>query len=253
MTVHLTDKVQRSFSRSFHTYHDAANQQAWVAERLVDELHRLGAPNQYRAGFELGCGTGHLSRLLRAQFSVDHLSLNDIAPQARQTAHTVDARFVEGDARQVSWPAHIDLLVSASMIQWMENPADLLRKAAKALAPGGWLAISGFGPKQYQELRQIGSAAQAPGLCGADEMRAAIEDVLIVKSAGESLRPSYFATPRDVLRHLRNTGVNGRAQRAWTKSTLAWFEQDYWTEFGDGQGVPLTYHPVWIIAQKREG
>ncbi len=250
MTVQLTDKVQRSFSRSFLTYHDAASQQAWVAENLVDELLRFGAQPRFKTGFELGCGTGHLSKLLRQHVSIDQLIINDIAPQARETARAVDAGFVAGDARHVVWPEQIDLLVSSSMIQWMEKPTDLLRKAADVLAPGGWLAISGFGPKQYHELRQIGSSAQAPGLCTANDLRAAVEDVLTVHAAAEAERPSYFSTPRDVLRHLRQTGVNGRAQRAWTKSTLARFEHEYRTGFGDERGVSLTYHPVWIIAQK---
>lgn len=251
MTAQLADKVQRSFSRSFQTYNDTASQQAWVARKLVSEMRRVGAPNRFDVAFELGCGTGHLTRLLRQNFDLPDLYLNDIAPQARATADAENAAFIAGDVRLVEWPAKLDLVASASMIQWMENPAGLLQQVAEALEPGGWLAISGFGPLQYQELAQIGSTARAPGLCLPDTLATAIDGPFKILTVGQSLRPSYFDTPREVLKHLRSTGVNGRARGAWTRSTLARFEADYVQKFGTDGRVPLTYHPVWVIAEKR--
>ncbi|WP_171205095.1 methyltransferase [Ruegeria sp. HKCCA0235A] len=251
MTAQLADKVQRSFSRSFQTYNDTASQQAWVARKLVSEMRRVGAPNRFDVAFELGCGTGHLTRLLRQNFDLPDFHVNDIAPQARATADAENAAFIAGDVRLVEWPAKLDLVASASMIQWMEDPAGLLQQVAEALEPGGWLAISGFGPLQYQELAQIGSTARAPGLCLPDTFATAIDGQFKILTVGQSVRPSYFDTPRDVLKHLRSTGVNGRAQGAWTRSTLARFEADYVQKFGADGRVPLTYHPVWVIAEKR--
>ena len=251
MTIHFAERVQRSFSRSFDTYHDTASQQAWIAEKLVDELSRHGAPGRFSSAFELGCGTGHLTRRLCRSFSFQGLSINDLAPQARATAGEAGAIFVAGDARHVVWPKNIDLIASASMIQWMDDPAQLLKKAASALAPGGWLAVSGFGPAQYRELTQIGTSARAPGLCRPEDLAAAVKDQLQVLGAGECLRQSYFASPRLVLEHLRKTGVNGRAKKTWTKSTLAQFTKDYIRHFETPDGVSLTYHPVWIVARKR--
>ncbi|WP_170345316.1 methyltransferase domain-containing protein [Ruegeria atlantica] len=251
MTAQLADKVQRSFSRSFQTYNDTASQQAWVARKLVSEMRRVGAPNRFDVAFELGCGTGHLTRLLRQNFDLPDLYLNDIAPQARATADAENAAFIAGDVRLVEWPAKLDLVASASMIQWMENPAGLLQQVAEALEPGGWLAISGFGPLQYQELAHIGSTARAPGLCLPDTLATAIDGPFKILTVGQSVRPSYFDTPREVLKHLRSTGVNGRARGAWTRSTLARFEADYVQKFGTDGRVPLTYHPVWVIAEKR--
>lgn len=251
MTAQLADRVQRSFSRSFQTYHDTANQQAWVAGKLVSELRRARAPGRFETVFELGCGTGHLTRLMRQNFHLPNLILNDIAPQAQATADAEQATFIAGDAREVHWPSRIDLIASASMIQWMESPLQLLHKAMDALEPGGWLAVSGFGPQQYQELSAIGSSARAPGLTTPAALAAAVDGPMQVLAVGESLRQTYFDTPREVLRYLRRTGVNGRAQGTWTKSTLARFENEYAKEFGTDCGVSLTYHPVWIIARKR--
>lgn len=250
MNATFAERVQRSFRRSFSTYHDEADQQAWVARRLVEDLRRSGAPKRFGTAFELGCGTGHLTRLLCRDFGFDSLRLNDLAPEGRFTAEAAGASFVGGDAMQVAWPDRLGLLASASMIQWLDDPAAALGRAAEALAPGGWLAISGFGPQQYRELAQIGSAARAPGLCRPEDLAAAVKGKLEVVMTGERLRQSYFPSPRQVLHHLRKTGVNGRAQRIWTRSALAQFTADYLRDFETGAGVPLTYHPVWIIARK---
>ncbi|WP_170349941.1 methyltransferase domain-containing protein [Ruegeria atlantica] len=250
MNAQMTSRVQRSFSRSFHSYHEASNQQARIAERLAKDLQRDGAPTHFASGLEFGCGTGHLTQRLCAQFAFDGLTVNDLSPEAYETAASFGAGFLCGDAETVAWPAKPDLIASASMIQWLPDPAAFLHRAAQALAPGGWLAVSGFGPLQYQELVQIGSAAKAPGLCGPEVLAAAVEGILNVVSAGESKQQMQFSSPRDVLDHLRRTGVNGRAQKPWTKSSLLSFNNDYVRQFGGKDGVPLTYHPTWIIARK---
>lgn len=250
MNAQLTDRVQRSFSRSFLSYHDLASQQAWVADRLVQELRNGGAPMHFSSALEFGCGTGHLTQRLCQQFAFDALTVNDLSPEADETAAIHGADFLCGDAETVAWPAQPHLIASASMIQWLPDPAAFLCRAAKALAPGGWLAISGFGPQQYHELVQIGSAAKAPGLCGPDALTAAVAGILDVVSVGEIERQMHFSSPRKVLEHLRRTGVNGRAQKIWTKTSLMAFTNDYVRQFGGESGVSLTYHPTWIIACK---
>lgn len=250
MNAQLTDRVQRSFSRSFRTYHDSAGQQAWIADRVVQGLDDSGAPKHFASALEFGCGTGHLTQRLCAGYSFGALTINDLSPEAGETALAFGADFLCGDAEVIAWPSRPDLITSASMIQWLPDPITFFRRAAMALAPGGYLAVSGFGPEQYRELVSIGSAAKAPGLCKSDDMAAAVDGLLEVVSVGETQRKMHFSSPRKVLEHLRRTGVNGRAQKPWTKSSLLSFSNDYIRHFGSDSGVPLTYHPTWIIARK---
>jgi len=251
MTAMGTARVERSFSRSFASYHDTASQQSRIAGDLAARLARHGAPGMFRNGFEIGCGTGHLTRALCRRFSFARLSLNDLVPEAQATAAGFGARFLPGDAREITWPERPDLIASASVIQWMEHPQEFLARAGQALAPGGWLAISGFGPDQYRELADLGSGAHAPGLCHARALAAALPEGFEILDAGEERRALWFDGPRDVLGHLRRTGVNGRAGDVWTRSRLARFCESYLRDFGKDGAVPLSYHPVWIIARKR--
>ncbi|WP_424944895.1 methyltransferase domain-containing protein [Aliiroseovarius crassostreae] len=255
MTAHLPSsaaKVGRSFARNFHSYHANATIQAVIAEGLARRLQHHGAPARFARGFEFGCGTGHLTRALRDRFQIEHLTLNDLVPGAAEVAHAHQADFLPGDIRHTPWPDTPDLITSASTLQWMTDPAALVARAGRALAPGGWLALSGFGPMQYHELAALGSDAQAPGLCSAGTLAAALgTDRFQIHDARGREHRLWFTSPQDVLRHLRATGVNGAARAVWTKARLRAFCDTYRDQFERGGRVPLTYHPVWVIAQKR--
>lgn len=251
MNIQTVDRVQRSFSRSFETYHAAAAQQAWVAERLAQALVDCDAPTKFENGFEFGCGTGHLTRALYRRFQYSQLTLNDLMSEARLTAKDHRAGFIDGDACSVTWPEGLDLVASASMIQWVPNPGYLVDKAANHLARGGWLALSGYGPDQFSQLAALGSSSNAPGLIALDALRDAVTERFEILDIGEARHLLRFPSPRSVLRHLRETGVNGRARETWTKSSLSQFSAAYTDMFGSPDGVTLTYHPIWIVARRR--
>lgn len=251
MSPSLSERVGRSFTRSFTTYHDAAAQQATIASDLVRRLCESTAPRSFGLALELGCGTGHLTRQLCTHLRFEKLMLNDLSPKAADTAQALSADFLPGDASQIIWPDAPDLIASASMIQWLPEPAAFMRHAAKALAPGGWLAVSGFGPKQFQELAEIGTGARAPGLCPTETLSTAVEDTLEIVSLGAAEHQIHFPTAHKLLTHLRHTGVNGRAEKVWTKAHLRTFCDTYARRFGGPKGLPLTYQPIWIIARKR--
>jgi malonyl-CoA O-methyltransferase len=60
----------------------------------------------------------------------------------------------------------------------------------------------------------------------------------------------WFPDALALLKHLRDTGVNGAASQNWTARDLKDFETRYRQRFGTPRGLPLTYDPVWVIAQK---
>jgi hypothetical protein len=52
-----------------------------------------------------------------------------------------------------------------------------------------------------------------------------------------------------VLKHLKNTGVNGIKSTTWSKEKLNTFENAYRQNFSDKNEVTLTYEPITIIAK----
>ncbi|UWP90800.1 methyltransferase domain-containing protein [Aliiroseovarius crassostreae] len=242
-------RVGRSFARNFQTYHANARLQAAIAKLLARRLQHHGAPSHFASGFEFGCGTGHLTGALRARFTFGELTLNDLVPEAAKVARAHGAAFHPGDIRRTPWPDRPTLIASASTLQWMRDPAALVARAADQLAPGGWLALSGFGPQQYRELSALGSAAGAPGLCHPETLASPLEGFRIHEARGRCHR-LWFTSAQEVLRHLRATGVNGAARAVWTRARLRDFCDGYRARFEQDGQVSLTYHPVWLIAQK---
>ena len=72
----------------------------------------------------------------------------------------------------------------------------------------------------------------------------------LIHSEEEKLHRS-FPSPLQVLYHLKETGVTGTGKQHWTRRELNRFCEEYIRLFGDNQSVPLTYHPIYIIAKKR--
>ena len=105
-------------------------------------------------------------------------------------------------------------------------------------------------PHSYLIFKQFTAVMSILGLCEPDEMAAALQGDLEIMTVRECLRPVHFSSARKVLVHLRKTGVNGRANKVWTKSHLKEFLNNYTRQFADEAGVTLTYQPVWIVARK---
>ncbi|MDO5758712.1 MAG: methyltransferase domain-containing protein [Rhodobacterales bacterium] len=253
MTASITERAERSFTRSFQSYHERASEQARIADLLAQRLSDLAPSKSFSSAFEIGCGTGHLTHALLRRFSIASLTVNDLVPNASRLAASLGARFLKGDIRDVVWPESPQLIASASSLQWLDAPEALLQKAATRLIPGGWLAFSSFGPAQFHELRCLGFSAQAPGLRWPEALAKAVQSTgsgLDIADLVQERRQLWFESPLDVLRHLQQTGVNAAASRVWTRTTLAHFSDRYVQAFGTPRGVPLTYHPTWMIAHK---
>ncbi|MFD2841948.1 methyltransferase domain-containing protein [Paracoccus cavernae] len=162
MTALPLERIARSFHRHRASYDDHATPQSLVARDLARRLDRASGTRHFDSVFEFGCGSGHLTRALAARFAIGQLALNDLVAQALPQDLPCPARFRTGPVEDAELPARIDLLASASTIQWLADPAATLARLCARVARGGWLAVSGFGPAQFRELSaQNGAGALA--------------------------------------------------------------------------------------------
>lgn len=71
-------------------------------------------------------------------------------------------------------------------------------------------------------------------------------------TAEESLIILKLDSPMDVLRHLKATGVTGVRYFQWNRKTIKDFTLSYKELYSTLEGqVTLTYHPIYLIAQKK--
>lgn len=251
------NRIRQSFARGLPSYHGAAIAQAQIASLLAQALVDAGAPQRFQQALEFGCGTGLLTDALLQRFAIDQLMLNDLVADPAATLqpildrHKTQTTFYAGPVETLPLPTALDLVASASTVQWVADPAALIVKLALHIAPGGWLALSGFARDHFAELRAVGAAAQAPSYLDGADWRAILPANMTVHSVTHHRISLQFPNAVSLLRHLRQTGVNAQAGRHWTRADLARFEASLRaTQPNDGP-LTLTYCPVIVIAQNQ--
>lgn len=250
------NRVQQSFQRGLPSYHAASVVQAQIAAHLGAALRAAGAPVGFNRALEFGCGTGHLTAQLVQQFRIEQLILNDLVPDCadalqpilQDTKTRVD--FQAGAIETLAMPVALDLIASASTVQWVPDLAGLMQRLTAHLAPGGWIAISGFGRGHFAELQALGGFGKAPSYLDPQEWREILPSGLKVHRLEQRRIAMPFSDSIALLRHLRLTGVNGAARRQWTRADLADFDTDLRAGQPEGAALRLTYCPVILIAQK---
>jgi len=114
------------------------------ARPFTDLLARVGA-REPRTVVDLGCGEGALTASLAQRWPGARVTGVDSSPEmlAAAAAHAVPGRvtFTHGDAQGWQPDEPVDVLVTNAVLHWVPGHADLLRRWAGQLAPGGWLAL----------------------------------------------------------------------------------------------------------------
>jgi malonyl-CoA O-methyltransferase len=148
-------KMVRDFSRCALLYDRYANVQFRVADALLAELSR----SAWRSGesiFEIGCGTGYYTRLLRERYGTARLKACDISARmievARKKLPDEAIEFLVADAETLILNERFDLVTSNAALQWFEDLEGGLKHCRNALNDGGLLAFSIFGPETFREL-----------------------------------------------------------------------------------------------------
>lgn len=245
--------IRERFARATSSYLKHASVQQHVADRMIGLLKAYVPSGFQQRVWETGCGTGLFTYRYLETFSPQEMWLNDICPEVETCFEPVVGErihFVPGDAERLTPPEKVDLVVSCSALQWLDDPIGYLRRCREWLVQEGYVAVSTFGPKNMHELAVLADAGLAylPFPFLLEEVRKAGYTVLY---ADEEQIDLSFPSAVDVLRHLKQTGVTGVVRQHWTRGRLEAFAHDYRTRFGRTDGtVPLTYHPIYLILKK---
>ncbi len=246
--------VATRFARHYGEYHHCARMQRLIAEQLAELLHDNCPDLQPSRALEIGMGTGFLSEKLVTQFPDCYWYFNDMVEQAFDWLpnQVEQHECLLGDAEQLALPAGLDLIASASAMQWFGDIEGFLQRAAQQAEEGSVLAMSSFGPQHMQQIRQI--TGLGLDYYSLEEMKDILEKTgWRVLCAQQWQQELYFDSGRAVLQHLRSTGVNGLSATStpWTARRLVEFHQAYKEQYASPTGeLPLSYHPTFFIARR---
>jgi trans-aconitate 2-methyltransferase len=108
------------------------------------DLLTLVRPRRGMRVVDLGCGTGELTRTLHERLGARETSGIDASPEMLRSA-TADARdglrFERGDIAAFAADGTYDLVFSNAALHWVPDHDRLFARLARALAPGGQLAV----------------------------------------------------------------------------------------------------------------
>lgn len=229
--------IATRFSRSAESYIATAEAQRTIARRLFELIERESPkPDDI---LEIGCGTGFLTRLIAERYAGASLMLWDIANIPADLPGTHRQYDAETEIRQLP-ERSVDLIASASTIQWFNSPATFIRNCRRAVRDSGLLALSTFGPDHFDELQPyLDSTLHYPT---SESWRQMLQSAgFKVITISEERIEMKFTDTASLLRHISKTGVNalpsGPASTSIMRSLL-------------NSGIDtLTYHAVYLIAE----
>ena len=260
--------VCRQFRRAAASY----DRQATIQHRVADRLLTLAAQYtnqqpQALSVLEIGCCTGLLTgKLLNSSIKVRSLVLNDLMPdfaerlpqdiavsklsvgEPRVEVSLEELSFLPGDIEKLPLPGPFDLIISSSTFHWLDDLEQTLDKLLAALHPGGVLAFSLYGPENLPEIKELTGVGL--DYLSLPEITSMLEKRCLLEESYQDKEVFLFPKPRDVLNHLRRTGVNSINRTPWTRQKLHSFCREYTKRFQVGQAVHLTYNPLYFIARR---
>lgn len=239
------DLIQKRFAKNLDTYNDNAKIQKKMAERLLSFLDR----KDFNDILEIGCGTGFLTQLVNEKFSFKTYTANDIVESCEKYVKEINPKinFIPADIEKAveNSDKKYDLIISNAVFQWVENLESFIKLLISKLNDDGVLLFSTFGPENFREVNFV--LGKTLPYYSANELQEIIKGYKSVVE--QEMHVMAFKTPKDILKHIKSTGVNALEMVSWTKTDMQKFENGY-NNFCSG--IPtLTYHPIYVKIENK--
>jgi malonyl-CoA O-methyltransferase len=233
------DLIRSRFEKSIKTYDENAKVQNQMAEKLVSLIDK----DLYEDVLEIGCGTGILTKKIINKIQYRNYTANDIVPSCEKYIMEIDKSiaFVGTDIEECLAETNnkYDLIISNASIQWVKDFEQFLKTLISRLKPNGILLFSTFGQENFREIRLI--SEKTLKYYSKKELENILKPNLF--TIEEEIRILSFKTPKDVLKHIKYTGVNAIENTSWTKGDLIRFENAY-NNFCSNRPT-LTYNHIY--------
>ena len=239
------DLIQKRFAKNLDTYNDNAKIQKKMAERLLSFLDRT----DFNDILEIGCGTGFLTQLVNDGFNFNTYTANDIVESCEKYVKEINPKinFIPADIEKAveNSDKKYDLIISNAAFQWVENLESFIKLLVSKLNDDGVLLFSTFGPENFREVNFV--LGKTLPYYSANELQEIINGYKSVVE--QEMHVMAFKTPKDILKHIKSTGVNALEMVSWTKTDMQKFENGY-NNFCSG--IPtLTYHPIYVKIENK--
>jgi 2-polyprenyl-3-methyl-5-hydroxy-6-metoxy-1,4-benzoquinol methylase len=134
--------VRHHFDRAATGYHAASTRWpwSWLRQREAHAVLDLAGAVAGLTVLDLGAGAGFYARRLAEQGASQVVAV-DLSFPMLAGAGGERTRCVVGDARSVSFRRRFDVVLAAGILEFVEDPAALLRHAATLVTAAGALVV----------------------------------------------------------------------------------------------------------------
>lgn len=263
-------QVRRSFERAAETYDAGAVLQDEICRRMLERLAYIKLEPEWVV--DAGSGTGNAVPGLLARFPRARVLAFDIAlAMTRRVGlrrvwwrRLLDWRggrlaTVCGDMEQMPVRSGTAGLIWSNLtLQWVNEPQRAFADMLRALAPGGLLMFSSFGPDTLKELRAAFAGTDRHTHVNRFIDMHDIGDILLAQGFADPVMDMEYVTltyadVRDLMRDLKSIGARnvtlGRPAALSGKSLLAKVAQTYESCRRDGR-LPATFEVIYGHAWK---
>ncbi len=209
-------QVRRNFSAAADSYeqHDVLHRE--VQESLLARLDfYIDTPQRI---LDIGAGTGRGAALLKQRYpKADVLAMDLAVPMLKRARRHSRWRhkFAGVAADAVRLPVandSVDLIHSNLCIHWCDDLPRLFGEWVRVLKPGGYMALTSFGPDTLRELRAAWAQVDENSHVGRFLDMHDLGDAMLAAGLREpvldvSRYTLTYAEPRDVLRELKGLGA----------------------------------------------
>lgn len=218
-------------------YDEFAHAQNWAAKSLVSLIETFRG--EFGLVYEIGCGSGLLTKVLLERLEIEHLSLNDL-----YESQIMNGFYSQiGDICEIEMPECLDLVVSSSVFQWIEPLEVLAFRIKEALKKGGICAFAMLSEGSLQELSSYTN--QGLDYLSSEQIERIFGKYFDVLAMRTSSYTSEFSSLKELLRSLKETGVNNvKGNFVLNKASLAGLEAHF------GGLYELSYNYTFLVAQK---
>jgi trans-aconitate 2-methyltransferase len=141
------------------------------ARPFHDLLARVGAENP-RGVVDLGCGPGHLTRVLAARWPDASVTAIDSSPEMVAAARERGIDAAQCDVADWSPTPETDVVVTNAVLHWVPDHPQLLRRWLAALPAGAWFALQVPGNATAPSHALVGELLAEPRWRGSVELTA---------------------------------------------------------------------------------
>jgi len=250
--------LERNFSRHAGRYDAHTAAQQTIAAGLLARLE----PGPFASILDIGCGTGHYTRLLHEKHPAARITAIDLSPamieKARENLPADAVEFHVADAETAEFETSFDLITSNACFHWFADLDRTIARCAAALTENGLLAFSTLGPRTYRELGACLDAVLGPGtpisarsFPNQVELESILRRHFPIASVDVELMVEEYPSLRHLLNTIKYAGTRGRGLEGvtMTKTLLHDLEDTYRAHVGS---IAATYEVFYCLARKRE-